>query len=343
MTESQLVAAEPRHPRISVVIPAYNGERFIARAARSALAQDLAPLGPDAELEVILVDDASTDGTRAEMQRLADADPRVRVLANTVNLGPAGTRNHGIREASGAWIAVLDADDAFAPGRLARLVALAEAEELDAIADLSELWDLAADAPGPVQPEADGRLERLDLRGFLLATVPKEARLDGLLKPVVARRLVENGLWIYPEHSRVEEDFLLYYKAMCAGISFAVLHERLYVFSTRTGQLSGAFSPGSVTPVNYRSIERNTLRIIETLRQERPDLPGMSVEEAVALFEERIEKCRYNNARYGWRTLRFGAWDRFGKWLRQDWRNPPLLLSMAAERALRKLTGKARA
>jgi glycosyltransferase involved in cell wall biosynthesis len=170
------------------VVPAYRAERYLPRAVRSALAQDLSPIGPEATLEVVVVDDASPDGTRAVAERLAREDPRVRVFSNATNLGCAGGRNRGLREARGEWIAILDADDAFMPGRLARLTALAAAEGLDVVADLPELWDLTADAPAPKQPEADGRLERIDLRTFLAATTPAAARLDGLIKPVVHRR-----------------------------------------------------------------------------------------------------------------------------------------------------------
>lgn len=327
----------PSIPRVSVVIPAYNAEAWVARAARSALAQDLSPLGPGAELEVVLVDDASSDGTRAALERLAAEDPRVRAFSNPVNLGCAGGRNRGLREARGDWVAILDADDAFAPGRLARLVAAAEAEGLDAVADLPELWDLAADAPAPVQPPADGRLERLDLRGFLEATAPEGARLDGLIKPVVRRELIASGLWRYPEESRVDEDFLLHYEALRRGVAFAVLHERLYVFSTRIGAVSGAWSPASVTPVNYRAVEASSRRLTAAAERAPDDLGGLSLDEVRAFMDQRIAKARKLDRRYGWNTLRMGAWRRHWGWLRRDPRNLGVLLAEVMRRAGRKL------
>lgn len=94
---------------VSVVIPAFNAERFLAEAIRSALNQLLPPL------EVIVVDDGSTDGT-GEIAR-SFGEP-VRCIRRE-NAGPSAARNRGIREARGEFIAFLDADDRWLPGHLA--------------------------------------------------------------------------------------------------------------------------------------------------------------------------------------------------------------------------------
>ena len=105
----------PARPAFSVVVPCYNAGPYLARAVRSTLSQPGA-----GELEVIIADDVSTDGSLAEAKALAAADPRIRVVRNAVNMGPGGTRNAAIAAATGEWIALLDADDAFAEGRLAQ-------------------------------------------------------------------------------------------------------------------------------------------------------------------------------------------------------------------------------
>lgn len=321
-------------PLVSVVVPAFDAARWLPRAVASALAQDLSPLGADARLEVIVVDDASRDDTRAVAERLAAQDPRVAVVANPVNLGCAGGRNRGLAEARGTWVALLDADDAYAPGRLARLIGLAEAEGLEAIADLPVLWDLVADAAAPeaLQFPADGGLTRLDLRAFLEATVPAGAALDGKIKPVLRRALVTSGLWRYPEESRVDEDFLLHYEALRRGVAFALLRERLYVFSARRGAISGAWSPASVTPVNYRAVEASSRRLLAAAETAPGDLGGLTLEEVRGFMETRIAKARRMNRSYGWSTLRRGAWKRLRDWLRRDPRNALTLLAAGAER-----------
>jgi glycosyltransferase involved in cell wall biosynthesis len=100
-------------PVFSVVVPLHNKEPHVARALRSILDQS----GQD--LEVIVVDDASTDGSLEEVQKFDDA--RIRLLRRATP-GPGGyaARNLGIHEARGEWVAFLDADDEWLPDHLAR-------------------------------------------------------------------------------------------------------------------------------------------------------------------------------------------------------------------------------
>lgn len=100
-------------PAVSVVIPAYNSAEFINGTIETALDQTYAPL------EVIVVDDGSRDDTVAVVRtRFGD---RVRVIQQE-NAGPSAARNHGIREAQGDWIALLDSDDLWFPEKLGRQV-----------------------------------------------------------------------------------------------------------------------------------------------------------------------------------------------------------------------------
>ncbi|MFL5844114.1 MAG: glycosyltransferase family 2 protein [Solirubrobacteraceae bacterium] len=97
---------------ISVVIPTYNRSALVREAIASALAQD-PPV-----LEVLVCDNGSTDDTVERVRELPD--PRVRVLpAVRGSGGPAAPRNHGLREARGEWVALLDDDDRWLPGKIA--------------------------------------------------------------------------------------------------------------------------------------------------------------------------------------------------------------------------------
>ncbi|WP_106816267.1 glycosyltransferase family 2 protein [Microbacterium timonense] len=107
--------------RASVIIPCYNYARFLPDAVRSALAQD------GVDVEVIIVDDRSTDDSREVAAGLAETDPRVRLLVNPVNSGHVRSFNTGWEASSGDFVVKLDADDLLTPGSLSRAIALFEA------------------------------------------------------------------------------------------------------------------------------------------------------------------------------------------------------------------------
>lgn len=100
-------------PKVSVVIPAYNVERFIDAAIKSVLAQTFE------DFELIVVNDGSSDSTLERVRQYKDR--RIRVV-DQANRGLAGARNSGIREAKGSYIALLDADDLWRTEKLQRHV-----------------------------------------------------------------------------------------------------------------------------------------------------------------------------------------------------------------------------
>ena len=110
-------------PVVSVIIPLYNTEKYIAECLDSVLNQTLR------EFEVLVVDDGSRDRSARIVEEIAGRDGRVRLLRHPggVNLRVSRTRRLGIEEASGDYIAFLDADDAFEPSKLERQVGLMKA------------------------------------------------------------------------------------------------------------------------------------------------------------------------------------------------------------------------
>lgn len=118
------VADSVSRPLLSVVIPVYNGTLYLKELVESLLAQQRIPE------EVIFVDDGSTDGSSAMIARLGAGLPGLRVIRQR-NQGQAVARNVGIRQASGRYLAFLDADDVLDAGMYATLVGLAEDEQLD--------------------------------------------------------------------------------------------------------------------------------------------------------------------------------------------------------------------
>src|SRR5262249_45606561 len=99
-------------PLVSVIIPVHDGERFVAEAVNSVLAQDYPAL------EIIIIDDGSTDGTEAAVRAL----PCQVHYFKQPTQGPAAARNRGIRDASGDFVAFLDVDDLWPKHALHTLV-----------------------------------------------------------------------------------------------------------------------------------------------------------------------------------------------------------------------------
>ncbi len=130
-------------PTVSAVIPTFNTRDCVQAAIDSALNQR------EVAVEVIVVDDASKDGTADFVEQTYAGDKRVRVIRREQNGGPSAARNIGFRAASGTWIGLLDADDVWQPGRLAKL--LAHSHEADFIADNIMGYDVVARAfTGPI-------------------------------------------------------------------------------------------------------------------------------------------------------------------------------------------------
>jgi glycosyltransferase involved in cell wall biosynthesis len=100
-------------PLVSIVIPAYNAEKYLADAVRSAQTQDYE------HLEVIIVDDGSTDSTPELAKGFAAADARVRVVSQS-NGGLSSARNTGLRHARGDFVSFLDSDDTLHPLKVSR-------------------------------------------------------------------------------------------------------------------------------------------------------------------------------------------------------------------------------
>jgi glycosyltransferase involved in cell wall biosynthesis len=146
---------------VSCVIPVCNGEAFLHEAIDSALAQSHRPI------EVIVVDDGSTDATPSVAQSYGDAVRYVR----QENGGPSSARNRGIELARGALVALLDADDRWLEGKLARQVAeLSARPELDGCLTYGRLfWD----GDGALAAEEQGWPEerRIDMGGLIGSTL----------------------------------------------------------------------------------------------------------------------------------------------------------------------------
>ena len=112
--------AKKEKPLISIIMPAYNTEKYIEAAICSVRLQTYT------NWELLVLDDGSTDQTATIAERFAEADPRIRLLRNPQNMGVARTRNRGFDMAAGDWAALLDSDDVWHSDKLEKQLAAAE-------------------------------------------------------------------------------------------------------------------------------------------------------------------------------------------------------------------------
>ncbi len=304
--------------KISVVIPCFNASKFIGRAVGSVLAQVGIPVP-----QIILVNDSSTDNTRAVIRGLASEHANVEAYDTHQNLGPSGARNLALSKVTGDWVAILDADDAYEPNRLKRLIEVAESEKLDIIADLPLMYDLRAESLAPNQlPENKGSVSLLHFSDFL--GHDDETGFDlGLVQPVFNSSLISGGQLVYPETLRHAEDCELYISLTRSGLRFGLLREAYYLFSTRIGAISRTFSPGSVTRVDYLSIAHQA-KVMRADFFASGDLDS----ELEKLLVDREQRALLANRRYGWSVLRMGEFGRLFSWLRQNPRNLVALMKI---------------
>jgi glycosyltransferase involved in cell wall biosynthesis len=205
------MSAAPRRPTVSVVIPTFNRRRRLAETLASVRAQTFT------DHEVVLVDDASTDGTAAWVRR---AFPEVRVVRLARNMGPAAARNRGIDAARGPLIAFLDADDLWRADYLRALtpelldprivVAFSSLDRIDARGSVTSLRAMRRGASGlsvwPVPSASIVRRSAVAAEGGfdpgfhrMFEDVDLFARL-ALRHGPAAFRLVDRGLVLYRSH-----------------------------------------------------------------------------------------------------------------------------------------------
>jgi glycosyltransferase involved in cell wall biosynthesis len=220
-----------REPLVSVVIPAYNAADTLDTAVHSILRQSLS------NLEILIVDDGSTDDTVAVAARLACRDSRIIVLRQPCNRGQAAARNVALDKARGRWIALVDADDEITEHRLHTLCEAGQAQQADLIADGVEF-------AGPRRPGTPARLhateglngvmDTLSIEALIRSDIPLNGLCSfGYLKPLIRREFLEHWRLRYDEELRFAEDLNFFARALMCGGRF-VLHPRTYYIYNQT-------------------------------------------------------------------------------------------------------------
>ena len=258
--------AKRRRPgRVSVIIPTYNCARYIGDALQSVAMQSYD------DLEIVVVDDGSSDDTRAVVAR---SGVRCTYVMNERHKGPAGARNHGIGLSSGQYIAFLDADDAWLPSKLALQVAALEADpQLLALGSIMIPWD---STPSCID-------QTTALRRYSFAEMVVRNRLG--TPTVVCRRDTLSKVGLFDEAMDISEDYELWLRLSRIG-TVGRLETPLVRFRQR---------PDGASAGNRDRTFDLDMRFTRSLANRYPDVPGIRrfVKQGLSAreFERAIELC----------------------------------------------------
>lgn len=215
-------------PYVSILLPVYNGEATLRGAVDSLLGQDYA------QFELLLVDNASTDGTAEIIREYANRDVRVRALYEP-RQGIAFALNHGLREAKGRYVARMDADDVSLPGRLRRQVDfLDQHPEIGMVAGLVEYDTAAAVSEG--YAEYVKQLNRWDTEERMYRHRFVESPFAH--PSVMFRKALVDTYGYYTETGNEPEDYELWLRWYRHGVRMAKLPHPVLRWVDSPGRLS---------------------------------------------------------------------------------------------------------
>jgi glycosyltransferase EpsH len=217
-------------PLVSVIVPVLNMESFLRRCLDSLLGQTLR------DIEIIAIDNGSTDGSLAILKQAMARDPRLRLL-QVASRGVGAARNAGLAAAQGEWIAFADADDWVAPLFLARLAETARRQDVDiVVCDRTRIWP-----DGRQEPNQLGLVHARPANpvGELLAWRYAGAVWNRLFRASLLREheiVFDSALWS-------GEDLLFNLRAFLTTTQVAVIPESLYFYYQRPGSASSYGGP----------------------------------------------------------------------------------------------------
>ncbi len=245
-------------PLVSVIVPAYNAAQFITHTLESVARQTYR------NLEIIVVDDGSTDDTAAIVRSFAARDPRV-LLIQQPNAGVAAARNAAIKAARGAFIAPVDADDLWKPEKIERQMRCLLANDR---LGLVYTWWEHVDEDGRVIPRTDylGRAKPLSApRGMVLHDLIEKNVVGNASTPLMRKEYVlEAGGYDPGLHARNAqgcEDWKLYL-ALAERYEFDVVPDYLVGYRQAQGRMSK----------NHDAMQRSCELVLNDVRRRHPEI-----------------------------------------------------------------------
>jgi len=225
-------------PKISVLMPLFNGERFLREAVESILGQTFT------DFEFLIIDDGSTD-TSVKTVGTYD-DPRIRLISNHENLGVTATLNRGIDLARGEYIARMDCDDISLPDRLAEQVAYLEQHPDCALCSVMVTMSDEQGNDCGVWLDDRETVSSEAIRRFL-------PRANCIAHPGIMIRKSLLARYRYNERQRVAQDYDLWLRMAADGLVIAKLAKPLLRYRINTSSVTAISNPGMPDLKNVRT------------------------------------------------------------------------------------------
>ena len=231
---------------VSVVMPLYNAKKYFKLTVDSILAQTLK------NIEVVIVDDCSTDGSLELCRELYGSNDRVRILKQAKNMGPGAARNTGIRSASGDYVLFVDSDDELMPDMLSKMLETAKQFNADVVHNTQFLFPLKEEGPLPLQlldeslkfvpvgPESNSYLQVTPLPEDLTSRLDlwsnRKISLSICNKMFRKAFLMDNGIFF--SDMKCAEDMVFCFECLSKSQNYVILPGGGYVYRIMENSLS---------------------------------------------------------------------------------------------------------
>lgn len=281
---------------VSVAIPTFNSKAHLELAVRSAIDQTLD------DIEIIIVDDGSTDGTVALSQSLAAVDPRIRFERLPCNGGPSVARNRALEMAQGRWFAVLDSDDVYGRDRLRRLVEIGETTGTDIVADNLIVFDSDDPSQAAFFLEPTRCSGWLTLESYLKRTImySREPNL-GYLKPVMRLDSLRKAGLRYNPALRIAEDDDLIVRSLSGGMRYWLDSSATYAYRRHTASTShrlSAIRAAEIAEAGWQVLSEQQSLPKGALKALRTRVESFERAAGFARLIEALKERRFSNSVY---------------------------------------------
>ena len=289
-------------PKVSVIIAAYNVEKYIERAIQSALKQN------NVAVEVIVINDGSTDNTEKVVTDIQDY--RLKYISLPHNQGPSAARNAGLECANAQWVAILDADDSFSQNRLSQCLELAKKTKADIVVDnLNVIRESDGKEFLMFKPSFFNGFKFLDLAAFIKGN---QSFLGGgvalgYLKPIFSADFLKKHKLKYDKTIHIGEDYMLLADALAKKAVCAVEHSAGYNYTARKGSTSHRLTLNNVSEILEGDLQFEARHTLNADQSAALRSRGAKLKEA-QLFTELVNNIK--NKKF-FKTLRILVRDPF--------------------------------